>query len=70
VVEAHLRSGAVASRSPRAIRTAGSLKRPRALGARLDIAVARGLLLDLLATGDTAGVDAAMAAYLDAHGWR
>jgi AcrR family transcriptional regulator len=37
--------------------------------ARLDVAVTRGLLLDLLATGDTAGVDAAMAAYLDSHGW-
>jgi AcrR family transcriptional regulator len=37
--------------------------------ARLDLAVTRGLLLDLLATGDTAGVDAAMAAYLDSHGW-
>ena len=38
--------------------------------ARLDIAVTRGLLLDLLATGDTAGVDAAMAAYLDTRGRR
>ncbi len=37
--------------------------------ARLEIAVARGLLLDLLATGDTAGVDAAMAIYLDAQTW-
>ncbi len=34
--------------------------------ARLGIAVTRGLLLDLLATGDVAGVDAAMAAFLDA----
>ena len=37
--------------------------------ARLDVAVTRGLLLDLLATGDTAAVDAAMAAYLDNNGW-
>jgi len=32
--------------------------------ARLGIAVTRGLLLDLLATGDTAGVDAAMEAFI------
>jgi AcrR family transcriptional regulator len=32
--------------------------------ARLSLAVARGLLLDLLATGDRAGVDAAVEAYL------
>ncbi len=30
---------------------------------RLDIAVVRGLLLDLLVTGDRRGTDAAMAAY-------
>jgi AcrR family transcriptional regulator len=34
--------------------------------ARLGTAVTRGLLLDLLATGDTAGVDAAMDVFLDA----
>lgn len=34
--------------------------------ARLGMAVTRGLLLDLLATGDRAGVDAAMELYLDA----
>ena len=33
--------------------------------ARLDLAVVRGLLLDLLATGDRAGVDGAMRLYLD-----
>ncbi len=33
--------------------------------ARLGVAVTRGLLLDLLATGDVDGVDAAMAAFLD-----
>jgi AcrR family transcriptional regulator len=33
--------------------------------ARLGLAVARGLLLDLLATGDRAGVDAAMARFQD-----
>ena len=32
--------------------------------ARLGIAVSRGLLLDLLATGDRAAVDAAMEAYI------
>jgi hypothetical protein len=32
--------------------------------ARLGLAVVRGLLLDLLATGDRAGVDAAMERYL------
>jgi AcrR family transcriptional regulator len=32
--------------------------------ARLDLAVARGLLYDLLITGDRAGVDAALAAYV------
>jgi AcrR family transcriptional regulator len=35
--------------------------------ARLGIAVTRGLLLDLLATGDVAGVDAAMDAYIDVY---
>jgi AcrR family transcriptional regulator len=34
--------------------------------ARLGMAVTRGLLLDLLATGDRAGVDAAMAAFIAA----
>ena len=33
--------------------------------ARLDLAVVRGLLLDLLATGDTQGVDDAMERYID-----
>jgi hypothetical protein len=32
--------------------------------ARLGIAVTRGLLLDLVATGDVAGVDAAMEAFI------
>jgi AcrR family transcriptional regulator len=35
--------------------------------ARLGIAVTRGLLLDLLATGDTAAVDAAMEAFIDIY---
>ena len=39
--------------------------RPRAV-ARLGIAVTRGLLLDLLATGDREGVDAAMEAHIAA----
>ncbi len=34
---------------------------------RLGIAVTRGLLLDLLATGDVAGVDAAMEAFIELH---
>jgi AcrR family transcriptional regulator len=34
--------------------------------ARLGVAVTRGLLIDLLATGDRAGVDAAMELFLDA----
>ena len=38
--------------------------------ARLGMAVTRGLLIDLLATGDRAGVDAAMDAFLDAFGLR
>jgi AcrR family transcriptional regulator len=45
-----------------------ALGAPEALAraqARLGIAVTRGLLLDLLATGDVAGVDAAMDAYID-----
>ena len=38
--------------------------------ARAGIAVTRGLLLDLLATGDVAGVDAAMDAFIDVYeGW-
>jgi AcrR family transcriptional regulator len=38
--------------------------------ARLGIAVTRGLLLDLLATGDVAAVDAAMEAFIELHeGW-
>ena len=41
------------------------LPREEALAqARLGLAVSRGLLLDLLATGDRAGVDAAMEAYI------
>ncbi len=35
--------------------------------ARLGVAVVRGLLLDLLATGDRAGVDAAMEAFIDVY---
>jgi AcrR family transcriptional regulator len=35
--------------------------------ARLGVAATRGLLLDLLATGDTAGVDAAMDAFIDVY---
>ena len=35
--------------------------------ARLGIAAVRGLLLDLLATGDVAGVDAAMEAFIDVY---
>jgi AcrR family transcriptional regulator len=38
--------------------------------ARLGVAVTRGLLLDLLATRDVAGVDAAMDAFIDVYlGW-
>jgi hypothetical protein len=37
---------------------------------RLSIAVIRGLLLDVLATGDVAGADAAYEAYLAALGAR
>src|SRR5262249_28451954 len=43
---------------------------PRALArahARLGIAVTRGLLLDLLATRDTEGVDAAMDAFIEVY---
>jgi AcrR family transcriptional regulator len=36
-------------------------------GARLGIAVTRGLLLDLLATGDRAGADAAMDLFIDLY---
>ena len=35
--------------------------------ARLGVAVTRGLLLDLLATGDIAGVDAAMEVFIDGY---
>jgi AcrR family transcriptional regulator len=35
--------------------------------ARLGVSVTRGLLLDLLATGDVAGVDAAMDAFIDVY---
>ena len=35
--------------------------------ARLGLAAVRGLLLDLLATGDIAGVDAAMEAFIDVY---
>jgi AcrR family transcriptional regulator len=47
-----------------------SLGIPRPLArahARLGVAVTRGLLLDLLATGDRAGVDAAMEAFIDVY---
>jgi AcrR family transcriptional regulator len=43
---------------------------PRALArahARMGIAAVRGLLLDLLATGDVAGVDAAMEAFIEVY---
>jgi AcrR family transcriptional regulator len=50
-----------------------SLGVPRPLArahARLGVAVTRGLLLDLLATQDTAAVDAAMEAFIDVYtGW-
>ncbi|HET6551238.1 MAG TPA: hypothetical protein VFG79_22420, partial [Solirubrobacter sp.] len=45
------------------ILAAHGVPEPRAT-ARLGVAVTRGLLLDLLATGDRAAVDAAMEAYL------
>ena len=45
--------------------TAYGVAEPRAT-ARLGIAVTRGLLLDLLATGDRAGVDAALERYIAA----
>jgi AcrR family transcriptional regulator len=47
-----------------------SLGLPRAAArahARLGVAVTRGLLLDLLATGDRAGVDDAMDAFIDVY---
>ena len=47
-----------------------SLGLPRAAArahARLGVAVTRGLLLDLLATGDQAGVDDAMDAFIDVY---
>ena len=47
-----------------------ALGMPRGLArahARLGVAVTRGLLLDLLATGDVAGVDAAMEAFIDVY---
>jgi AcrR family transcriptional regulator len=45
---------------------AGGMARPEAEAtARLGIAVTRGLLLDLLATGDRAAVDAAMELYVE-----
>jgi hypothetical protein len=37
---------------------------------RLGLAVMRGLLLDLLATGDRAGVDAALEAFAEAYAGR
>jgi AcrR family transcriptional regulator len=46
---------------------------PQSIGAqaRLDLAVTRGLLLDLLATGDRAGVDAAMEQFIALYeAWR
>jgi AcrR family transcriptional regulator len=42
----------------------GMTREQAAAGARLGVAVVRGLLLDLLATGDRAAVDAAMEAYI------
>ena len=48
-----------------AARRAGVPEGPAAADVRLYLAVARGLLLDLLATGDRAGVDAAMRRFSD-----
>jgi AcrR family transcriptional regulator len=45
----------------------GMPRRAAAAQARLGLAVTRGLLLDLLATGDRAGVDAAMALFASAY---
>ena len=53
------------SRSPRWSRPAARAAEARA-EARLGVAVVRGLLLDLLATGDRAAVDAAMERYIAA----
>src|SRR5919202_1075327 len=44
----------------------GRPEAPARAEARLGVAVTRGLLLDLLATGDRAGVDAAMERYIEA----
>jgi AcrR family transcriptional regulator len=43
----------------------GMTREQAAASARLGVAVTRGLLLDLLATGDRAAVDAAMDAYIE-----
>jgi AcrR family transcriptional regulator len=45
------------------VKRAGAADEHAAAEARLGLAVSRGLLLDLLATGDRAGVDAAMARF-------
>jgi hypothetical protein len=46
------------------VRAKGVPEETARAAARLGLAVSRGLLLDLLATGDREGVDAAMEAYL------
>ncbi|MEQ1567889.1 MAG: TetR/AcrR family transcriptional regulator [Myxococcota bacterium] len=55
----------IASVSAQGVAAGLSPERARA-EARLGMAVTRGLLIDLLATGDRAGVDAAMDLFLDA----
>jgi AcrR family transcriptional regulator len=47
------------------LRRHGMLEDDARAHARLGLAITRGLLLDLLATGDRAGVDAAMARYVE-----
>ena len=64
----HVRSCSTGSSTPgssrrRAILAAHGFAEPHAI-ARLGIAVTRGLLLDLLATGDRAAVDAAMEVHI------
>jgi hypothetical protein len=60
-------SAAMTSRSTTAQGTPEPLARAHA---RLGVAVTRGLLLDLLATGETAAVDQAMHAFIDLYeGW-
>ncbi len=49
-------------------RTSGQTPAAARAQARLGVAVVRGLLLDLLATGDRRGVDRAMALFIDWYG--